>query len=146
MRLCAAEGNAMAELMPAHQATIKLGLDQVEERWDSLNGFVAAAKEKVSAATLYFQLLAESDDFLRDANRSLLKWSRKVSMLDNKKGWNHSFSFDFVFSPMPCEHNLETIPLWRQFVYLLLGFRTLGRTERQSRNRALREDSPAAAE
>ena len=98
MRLCATEGKDIAELMPAHQATIKLGLDQVEERWDSLNGFVAAAKEKVSAATLYFQLLAESDDFLRDANRSLLGWSRKVSMLNNKKGWNHSLSFYLVFS------------------------------------------------
>ena len=74
--------------MPAHQSTVKLGLDQVEERWDGLNGQVADAREKSVAAQLYFKLLGECDDFLRDANRSLLGWSRMVSMLDNKKGGN----------------------------------------------------------
>ena len=88
MRICAMEGKAIAEEMPAHQATIKLGLDQVEERWNGLNGLVAAAKEKSAAAELYFKLLGECDNFLREANRSLLGWSRKVSMLDNKKGGN----------------------------------------------------------
>ena len=86
MRICVAEGEAVAEEMPAHQATIKLGLDQVEERWKGLNGLAAAAKEKSAAAERYYKLLGDCDDFLRDANRSLLGWSRKVSMLDNMKG------------------------------------------------------------
>lgn len=95
-RLCATEGKAIAEEMPAHQATVKLGLDQVEERWNALNGVVAAAKEKSAAAELYFKLLGECDDFLRDANRSMLVWSRKVSRLDNKKGCNRGIQ-DFYF-------------------------------------------------
>ena len=86
MRICVAEGEAVAEEMPAHQATIRLGLDQVEERWNVLNGLAAAAKEKSAAAERYYKLLGDCDDFLRDANRSLLGWSRKVSMLDNMKG------------------------------------------------------------
>ena len=84
--MCVAEGEAVAEEMPAHQATIKLGLNQVEERWNGLNGLAAAAKEKSAAAERYYKLLGDCDDFLRDANRSLLGWSRKVSMLDNMKG------------------------------------------------------------
>ena len=97
MRLCATEGEAIAEEMPAHQATTKMGLDQMEERWNALKDLVAAAKEKSAAAQLYFQLLGECDDFLHDANRSLLGWSRKVSMLDNKKGCTRGIQ-DFFFA------------------------------------------------
>jgi titin len=85
LRLCAAEGEEIAADMPAHQATIKMGLNQAEERWTGLNSFIRGKRETMSAAGQYFDLLDESDRFLKDSSRILFEWSRRVSILNSRK-------------------------------------------------------------
>ena len=85
MNYCVQEGNTLAQEMPVHQATIKMGLTQLQEKWANLQGLIETKTSQLHSASQYFHLFEEADSFLRGANQSVLDWSKKVSMLGNKK-------------------------------------------------------------
>ena len=84
MNYCNLEGNQLANEMPVHQATLKMGLTQLLEKWSNLQNLIENRKEVLHSASQYFHLYEESESFLRGANNSMLDWSRRVSTLSNK--------------------------------------------------------------
>ena len=83
MRACEKEGKAVAEENPAHAATVRMGLAQLQERWNNLQELLREQGQRLDSAGEYFRMLERSEKFLKEANRSLLVWSRKVASLMN---------------------------------------------------------------
>jgi hypothetical protein len=85
MEQCQREGCALEEEISAHQATIRLGNAQMKEKMSQLHEFVIAEAEKLKLAAEFFKLLDDTESFIRDANRALIEWSRKISTITNEK-------------------------------------------------------------
>eukprot|EP00094_Tigriopus_californicus_P002724 TCALIF_02628-PA protein Name:"Similar to unc-89 Muscle M-line assembly protein unc-89 (Caenorhabditis elegans)" AED:0.08 eAED:0.03 QI:0/0.71/0.12/1/1/0.87/8/85/2824 len=85
INLCEQESKSIMEQMPVHRATVKLGLDQVHERWNILHDWLDTHGQRLSSAVEYFGLLEQSENFSRDANKTLLEWSQRISSLNSKE-------------------------------------------------------------
>lgn len=85
INLCEQDSKIIVQEMPVHQATVKLGMDQVHERWNILQDWLNTHGKRLSSAVEYFNLLEQSEKFSRDANKALLEWSQRISCLDSKE-------------------------------------------------------------
>lgn len=81
IKFCHEEGDALGKEMPVHSATISLGLSQIDEKWDNLHELLAGQKQKLKSAAEYFKMVENSETFLKEANKSILSWSRRISGL-----------------------------------------------------------------
>ena len=75
------EGEILCQDLPEHKTTMDMGLKQVSDKWSSLLQLVQVRRQIMSAARDYFALLEKAETFLKDANRTLLDWSRKFPKL-----------------------------------------------------------------
>ena len=65
--------------MPEHHATIEMGLQQLYDKWKNLNEEIDEQNSKLKSAREYFELIGRTENFLRDANKNLLDWSKRLS-------------------------------------------------------------------
>ena len=56
-----------------------MGLNHAEERWRALTDLLADRRSSAEAAKEYIRLLEGIELFLREANRSVLSWSRRMA-------------------------------------------------------------------
>ena len=74
--------------IPEHQATIEMGLKQLQDKWKMLSELIHSQKEKMKYAREYFQLAEHSEKFIRETNKLLLEWSRRLSAIDDDQGFD----------------------------------------------------------
>ena len=73
------QGTSLSTEMPEHQATIEMGIKQLYDKWMNINEEIAIQNGKLKSAKEYFQLVDKTETFLREANKNLLEWSKKLS-------------------------------------------------------------------
>ncbi len=76
---CQKEGSDLADEMPMHSATIRMGLGQAEERWRTLLELLEEREAAARAARGYFEIMERAERFVREANRLVIGWSRRIS-------------------------------------------------------------------
>ena len=75
------EGNFLSKNLTEHQATIDMGLKQVTDKWKGLQELIKSQQQKLGLASEYFQMLEKVEMFLKEANRTLLDWSKQIPTL-----------------------------------------------------------------
>ena len=73
------QGKQLSTEMPEHHATIEMGLQQLYDKWKNLNDEVGEQNDRLKSAREYFELIERTERFLRDANKNLLDWSKRLS-------------------------------------------------------------------
>ena len=72
-------GKLLSDEMPEHHATIEMGLQQLYDKWKNVNEEIGTQEVKLKSARDYFQFIEKTEMFLREANKNLLEWSKKLS-------------------------------------------------------------------
>ena len=57
LNYCVKEGNYLATEMPVHQATIKMGLTQLQEKWKNLQELIESKTDNLHSASQYLSLI-----------------------------------------------------------------------------------------
>ena len=78
------QGKSLCTEMPEHHATIEMGLKQLYDKWKNINEEISLQKLRINSAEEYFTLIEQSEDFLREANKNLLEWSKNLSTSDHE--------------------------------------------------------------
>ena len=73
------QGKILSSEMPEHHATIEMGLQQLYDRWKNLNDDISEQNDKLRSAKEYFELIERTEKFLKDANKNLLDWSKRLN-------------------------------------------------------------------
>jgi hypothetical protein len=73
------QGKLLSDEMPEHHATIEMGLQQLYDKWKNVNEEIGTQDVKLMSAKEYFQFIEKTEMFLREANKNLLEWSKKLS-------------------------------------------------------------------
>ena len=73
------QGKLLSAEMPEHHATIEMGLQQLYDKWKNVNEEIGEQNSRLKSAREYFELIAKTESFLRDANKHLLDWSKRLS-------------------------------------------------------------------
>ena len=73
------QGKILSSEMPEHHATIEMGLQQLYDKWKNLNDEIGERNDKLRSAKEYFELIERTEKFLKDANKNLLDWSKRLS-------------------------------------------------------------------
>ncbi len=82
-------GQALCEEIPDHKATVDLGLKQLQDKYHSLLDLMRTQRTKLDSAKQYFALLQSTEAFLREANKSILEWSRQMHPGDKMSADHH---------------------------------------------------------
>ena len=73
------QGKLLSAEMPEHNATIEMGLQQLYDKWKNLSDDIDTKHNNLKSAREYFDMVETTERFLKEANKNLLEWSKKLS-------------------------------------------------------------------